>query len=138
MIEKGNFESILVDTASMNLPTMSLSLKANHLIKQKYGLPCGFAPSNGSYMWRKAAPETQRSLFPAVDAATHAVCSVLSDFLFYGPMSGTQRVFYSVAATNAMMATLNYEETKNLPPETGPLNLMFPDIYEQFKKEGGV
>jgi tetrahydromethanopterin S-methyltransferase subunit H len=137
MLEKGDFASILVDTASMNLPTMSLSLKANHLIKQKYGLPCGFAPSNGSYMWRKAASQEQRSSFPALDAGTHAACAVLSDFLFYGPMSGTERVFYAVAATNAMMATLNYEETGKLPIGNNPLNLLFPDVVEQFKKEEG-
>lgn len=137
MLEKGDFASILVDTASMNLPTMSLSLKANHLIKQRYGLPCGFAPSNGSYMWRKAASEGQRSSFPALDAGTHAVCAILSDFLFYGPMSGTQRVFYAVAATSAMTATLNYEETGKLPVGNNPLNLMFPDIVEQFRKKEG-
>jgi len=66
MLEKGDFASILVDTASMNLPTISLALKANHLIKQKYGLPCGSAPSNGSYMWRKAVSQEQRSSFPLV------------------------------------------------------------------------
>lgn len=137
MLEKGDFASILVDTASMNLPAMGLSLKANYLVKQKYGLPCGFAPSNGSYMWRKAASEEQRSSFPALDAGTHAVCAVLSDFLFYGPMSGTQRVFYAVAATTAMMATLNYEETGKLPVGNNPLNLLFPDVVEQFRKKEG-
>jgi tetrahydromethanopterin S-methyltransferase subunit H len=137
MLEKGAFASILVDTALMNLPTMSLSLKANHLIKQKYGFPCGFAPSNGSYMWRKAASEDQRSSFPALDAGAHAVCAVLSDFLFYGPMSGTQRVFYAVATTSAMLATLYYEETGILPDGNNPLNLMFPDVMEQFRKEEG-
>ena len=137
MLEKGDFASILVDTASMNLPAMGLSLKANHLIKQKYGLPCGFAPSNGSYMWRKAASEEQRPSFPALDAGTHAACAVLSDFLFYGPMSGTRRVFYAVAAATAMMATIHYEETGELPVGNNPLNLMFPDVVEQFRKKEG-
>ena len=137
MLEKGDFASILVDTASMNLPAMGLSLKANHLVKQKYGLPCGFAPSNGSYMWRKAASEEQRPSFPSLDAGTHAVCAVLSDFLFYGPMSGTRRVFYAVAAATAMMATIHYEETGELPVGNNPLNLMFPDVVEQFRKNEG-
>ena len=137
MLEKGNFASILVDTASMNLPAMGLSLKANHLVKQKYGLPCGFAPSNGSYMWRKTASEEQRPSFPALDAGTHAACAVLSDFLFYGPMSGTRRVFYAVAAATAMMATIHYEETGELPIGNNPLNLMFPDVVAQFRKKEG-
>ena len=137
VLEKGDFESVLVDTAAMNLPALSLSLKANHIIKKKYGLPCGFAPSNGSYMWRKVASESQRAMFPAIDAAVHAVSSLLSDFLFYGPMSGTQRVFASVAAASSMMATLNFEETGSLPEGSNPLNLLFPDIVALFKKERG-
>jgi len=36
-----------------------------------------------------------------------------------------------------MMATLNYEETGILPAGNNPLNLMFPDVVEQFRKEKG-
>jgi tetrahydromethanopterin S-methyltransferase subunit H len=132
---KGDFESILVDTAAMNLPALGLSMKANHLIKGEFGLPAGFAPSNGSYMWRKSAEDQSRKKFPAVDAGAHAVCALLSDFLFYGPMSGTSRVFAAVAAASAMTAALAYEETGALPTGEHPLSRMFPDVLEQFRKE---
>jgi tetrahydromethanopterin S-methyltransferase subunit H len=132
---KGDFESILVDTAAMNLPALGLSMKANHLIKGEFGLPAGFAPSNGSYMWRKSAEDQSRKKFPAVDAGAHAVCALLSDFLFYGPMSGTSRVFAAVAAASAMTAALAYEETGTLPTDEHPLSRMFPDVLEQFRKE---
>jgi tetrahydromethanopterin S-methyltransferase subunit H len=132
---KGGFASILVDTAAMNLPAMSLSMKANYLIKSEFGLPVGFAPSNGSYMWRKSAEDQSRKKFPAVDAGAHAVCALLSDFLFYGPMSGTSRVFAAVAAASAMTAALAYEETGALPTGEHPLSRMFPDVLEQFRKE---
>ena len=134
-VQEGGFASILVDTAAMNLPAMSLSMKANHLIKTEFGLPVGFAPSNGSYMWRKSAEEASKKKFAAVDAGVHAACALLSDFLFYGPMSGTPRVFAAVAAASAMTATLAYEETGGLPSGTHPLCRMFPDVLEQFRKE---
>ena len=134
-VEAGGVESILVDTAAMNLPAMSLSMKANHLIKSEFGLPVGFAPSNGSYMWRKSAEGESKRKFPAVDAAAHAVCAMLSDFLFYGPMTGTSRVFAAVAAASAMTAALAYEETGALPTGEHPLGRMFPDVLEQFRKE---
>ena len=137
MVEKGNFESILVDTAVMNLPTTSLSLVANHLIKKEFGLPVGCAPSNGSYMWRKSASEPDRVKFPAIDAGVHAITALLSDFLFYGPMTGTSRVFPAVAAASSMMAALAYEESTLLPTGNHPLNLLFPDVVAQFKKEKG-
>ncbi|MDA8104599.1 MAG: hypothetical protein M0Z71_04390, partial [Nitrospiraceae bacterium] len=36
-----SFETIIVDTSVMNLPSTSFSLVANRLIKEKHGLPCG-------------------------------------------------------------------------------------------------
>ena len=114
-LEKGNFESILVDTAVMNLPATAFSLMANHLIKKEFGLPVGFAPSNGTYMWRKAAPEEERDRFPAVDAAVHAISALLSDFLLYGPLTGTSRVFPAVAAAASMMAAGAFADSSALP-----------------------
>jgi tetrahydromethanopterin S-methyltransferase subunit H len=137
IVEKGNFDSILVDTSVMNLPTTSLSMIANHLIKKEFGLPVGFAPSNGTYMWRKSASEQDKGKFPAIDAGVHAISAIASDFLFYGPMTGTSRVFPAVAAASSMMAALAYEESGFLPGENHPLNLLFPDVVAQFQKERG-
>jgi len=137
LVEKGNFDSILVDTSVMNLPTTSLSLVANHLIKKEFGLPAGFAPSNGTYMWRKSASEPDRGKFPAIDAGVHAISALASDFLFYGPMTGTSRVFPAVAAASSMMAALAYQESAFLPSGRHPLNLFFPDVVIQFQKEKG-
>jgi tetrahydromethanopterin S-methyltransferase subunit H len=137
IVEKGNFESILVDTAVMNLPATAFSLMANHLIKKEFGLPVGFAPSNGTYMWRKTASEYDKIKFPAIDAGVHAVSALISDFLFFGPLTGTSRVFPAVAATTSMMAALAYHESAFLPTGSHPLNLLFPDIVRQFQKEKG-
>ena len=137
IVKKGNFKSILVDTAVMNLPTTSLSLLANYMIKKEFGLPVGFAPSNGSYMWRKAAGEEGRSKFPPIDAAVHAVSTIASDFLFYGPLTGTSRVFPAVASASSMMAALAFEERGIISSGGQPLNMLFPDVVEQFIKEKG-
>ena len=92
VVEKGNFDSIMVDTAAMNLPAIAFSLAANYLIKKEFGLPVGFAPSNGTYMWRKAAKEEDKSQFSAIDAGTHAIAALASDFLLYGPTPGSRIV----------------------------------------------
>ncbi len=134
MIEMGNFESILVDTAVMSLPFTAFSLVANRLIKQKFGLPVGCAPSNGTYMWRKSAGMEGRSKFPAVDAAIEAITAMGSDFIFYGPMTGTRRVFPAVAAAASLLTTLAYTEGNPLPSQPHPLNLLFPEAVEQLLK----
>ena len=135
LVEKGNFKSILVDTAVMNLPAATFSLVANRMIKQEFGLPVGCAPANGTYMWRKSLGVVDRNRFMAVDAGVHAIAALASDFLFYGPMTGTSRIFPAVAAATCLLATLAYEEGKPLPKQSHPLSLLFPGVVEQLAKE---
>ena len=52
LVGNAGFESILVDTAVMNLPATAFSLLANSLVKEEFGVPVGSAPSNGTYMWK--------------------------------------------------------------------------------------
>jgi len=62
-----------------------------------------------------------------------------SDFLLYGPMTGTQRIFTSVAAATAILSTFAFAEGAPLPEaEDHPLNLLFPDVAEQFRARGEV
>ncbi len=135
LVEKGNFQSILVDTAVMSLPFTAFSLMANRLVKRKFGLPVGCAPANGTYMWRKSAGAAGKSSFPAVDAAIEAIAAMESDFIFYGPMTGTSRVFSAVAAATALLSTLSYAEGAPLPGANHPLSRLFPDAIEQLLKE---
>ncbi|HUJ89180.1 MAG TPA: tetrahydromethanopterin S-methyltransferase subunit H [Syntrophorhabdales bacterium] len=138
LVERGNFESILIDTAVMNLPATAFSLMANQLIKKEFGLPVGFAPSNGTYMWRKNASEQEKKRFQAIDAGVHAISALASDFLFYGPLTGTSRVFPAVAAATSMMAAAAFAESSVLPIGEHPLNLLFPDVVKQFQEKEGV
>lgn len=137
LVEKGNFESIMVDTSVMSLPFTAFSLVANRLIKEQFGIPVGCAPSNGTYMWKKAVGAEGAGKFPPVDAAIEAVTAMGSDFIFYGPTTGTSRVFSAVAAATSLLATLAYAEGSPLPAGNHPLNLLFPETIEQLQKEEG-
>ena len=140
MVDEGDFESILVDTAVMNLPATAFSLLANSLVKEEFGLPVGSAPSNGTYMWKKSIEMWGSNGFVGVDAGIHAICALASDFMLYGPMTGTQRIFPAVAAASALLATLVYDDTGELPEEKShPLNLLFSDMVEQLvEQQGGI
>jgi len=137
LVEKGNFQSILIDTAVMSLPFTAFSMVANQLIKQKFGLPVGCAPSNGTYMWRKSLSLEDRGMFLAVDAAIEAITAMGSDFIFYGPMTGTSRVFPAVAAAISLLTTLAYTKGLPLPAGSHPLNLLFPEAVEQLRRHEG-
>jgi|GEM_PF-37484 [methyl-Co(III) methanol-specific corrinoid protein]:coenzyme M methyltransferase len=136
-VEKGGFASIIVDTSVMNLPTTSISLTANRLIKEQFGLPVGLAPANGSYMWKDALTKFGKDFFRGADAGLHAIAAILwSDWIIYGPMSGTARIFAAVAAATTLLATLAGEEGARLPPDAQhPLNRLFPKEAQQLIEE---
>lgn len=129
------FESLFVDTSVMNGPATALCSLSNKLIKEKWGFPCGSAPSNGSYMWKAAREMWGQKGWAGADAALEALSSTFyHDVIFSGPMAGSDRIFPAVAMADAFTATLVYGESKKLPElETHPLRKLFPDFVDQLK-----
>jgi tetrahydromethanopterin S-methyltransferase subunit H len=112
----GDFETVIVDTSVMNMPATSFSLVANRIIKEKHGLPCGGAYSNGTHMWKDAKTIWSLDGFKAMDAVVQGMASVIwSDFNFYGPIVTAPRIFPAVAAGHILLSTLLYDETKRIP-----------------------
>jgi tetrahydromethanopterin S-methyltransferase subunit H len=137
-IEKvgAQFESIFVDTSVMNGPATAFCSIANLMIKEKWGFPTASAPSNGSYMWKKARELWGFKGWSAADAGLEALAAFMyHDMIFSGPMAGASRIFPAVAMADAFAATLAFAETKKLPElETHPLNNLFPDFVGQLKE----
>lgn len=131
-IEAGEFESILVDTTTMNLPTQGFCFLANRMVKEEYGLPAGNAPANGSYMWRACLEQWGRPAFQGMDAAMHGIAAMMwGDWMAYGPITGTRRVFSAVAAAVAMITVMAWDEGLELPEDPNhPLNKHFSKEVE--------
>ena len=134
----GGFDTVIVDTSVMNLPSTSFSLIANRLIKEKLGLPCGGAYSNGTHMWKESREAWGLEGFKAMDAVTQGMASVLwSDFNFYGPIVTAPRIFPAVATAHILLSTLVYDETKNIPDNANlPIRLYFQDFIEKLTAGG--
>lgn len=129
------FQSIMVDTSVMNAPATAFCSIANKLIKEKWGFPCGSAPSNGSYMWKAARERWGFKGWSGADAALEGLAAFLyHDLVFTGPMAGADRVFPAVAMAGAFLATAVFGETGRLPEKTDhPLYKLFPDFAAQLK-----
>jgi len=136
-IEKvgAEFESIFVDTSVMNGPATALCGVANRMIKEKWGFPCASAPSNGSYMWKKARELWGFKGWSAADAGLQSLAAFMyHDMIFSGPMAGAPRIFPAVAMTDAFLATAVFAETKKLPTDPGHLLYkLFPEFVEQLQ-----
>jgi len=127
------FDTVIVDTSVMNLPATSFSLIANRLIKEKTGLPCGGAYSNGTHMWKEAKNIWGLDGFRVMDAVAQGMASVLwSDFNFYGPIVTAPRIFPAVATAHILLSTLVYNDTNSIPDnESLPVRKYFSDFLEK-------
>jgi tetrahydromethanopterin S-methyltransferase subunit H len=133
-----SFETVIVDTSVMNLPATSFSLLAGRLIKEKLGLPCGGAYSNGTHMWGDAKTIWSLDGFKAMDAVAQGMSSVLwSDFNFYGPIVTAPRIFPAVATAHILLSTLVYDETKHMPENRDlPIRKYFSEFIEKLTSGG--
>jgi tetrahydromethanopterin S-methyltransferase subunit H len=137
VIEKvgAKFESIFVDTSVMNGPATAFCGVANAMIKEKWGFPVASAPSNGSYMWKKARELWGFKGWSAADAALEALSAFFyHDMIFSGPMAGATRIMPAIAMAEAFLATAIFAETKKLPKDPNhPLFKLFPEFVDQLK-----
>jgi len=136
IIEKARFSSILIDTTVMNVAAMAFSLQAGFEIKKTTGLPVGCAPANGTYIWEQIR-QIGKSVFSGADATAHGIAALLwSDFLFYGPMAGTERVFAAAAVADCIKALCAFSSSHSLPAAAShPLRRLFPEFVEQLEQQ---
>jgi tetrahydromethanopterin S-methyltransferase subunit H len=137
-IEKvgANFETIIVDTTTLNAPANALCGLSNKLIKEKWGYATASAPSNGSYMVLQQFKEKfEFKGWAGFDAAVEALSAFYyNDLIFTGPLAGAPRVMTAVALADAFLATAVFNETKELPKEPNhPLTKLFPEFADQLK-----
>ena len=134
------FRSIFVDTSAMNGPAVAMCSVSNRMIKEKWGLPCASAPSNGSYMWKAAREMWGFKGWAAGDAALEALATLMyHDVIFSGPMAGSGRIFPAVALADAFQATYVFAEGGRLPAvKSHPLHRLFPDFANQLAGMGSA
>ncbi len=133
------FDTVIVDTSVMNLPSTSFSLIANRIIKEKHGFPCGGAYSNGTHMWKEAREIWGLDGFRAMDAVAQGMASAIwSDFNFYGPIVTASRIFPAVATAHTLMSTFLYDETGMIPGnEDLPIRKLFAEFIQKLEEGGG-
>lgn len=133
------FETIIVDTSVMNLPSTSFSLVANRMIKEKHGLPCGGAYSNGTHMWKEIKDIWGLDGFRAMDAVVQGMASALwSDFNFCGPAVTAPRVFPAVASAHLLLSTFVYDETGEIPENPNlPIRKYYGEFIGKLQTGGG-
>ncbi|MHB8916885.1 MAG: tetrahydromethanopterin S-methyltransferase subunit H family protein [Desulfocucumaceae bacterium] len=133
VVGEDTFETVLVDTSVMNLPSTSFSCIASKLVKEEFGYPCGVASSNGTYMWKEAREMWGSDGFTAMNATGQGIASFFwSDLIFSGPVVNIPKIIPAVTTASLMLATMVYHETGRLPDnQNHPLFKFFSEFAKQ-------
>ncbi len=102
---KAGFENIIIDTGVIDLLTLGLACKAQHMIKDKFGVPVGCGAHNAVSTWRGLVPKFGKDAKkPAFVGSSLMPVTLGADFVLYGPIKHAPIVFPSVAMIDVALS----------------------------------
>lgn len=102
--EQAGIENPLIDLGVLDLPSVSWTSQAIEIVKDELGYPCGCAPVNALYSWKKEKRIEESAFKSSAAAIINLPIIYGADFVFYGPIANAQWVYPACAAVNAMIA----------------------------------
>ncbi len=103
--------NILIDTGVMDLPTLGIACKTQHILKDKYGYPVGSGAHNAVSTWAGLVPKFGRiAKKPALVGSSLMPVSLGADFVLMGPAKDAPLVYPSVAMIDVALSGILIEE----------------------------
>ncbi|MFX1409999.1 MAG: hypothetical protein ACFFA6_06585 [Promethearchaeota archaeon] len=123
--QKANIQNIIIDTAVLDLPSISINIETTRLVKKELGLPTGFAPANAIYAWNfvKKYGETPRC--GAIASLMTYCASAGSDFILFGPIKFAKCIVPSIALISGINSYYRKRILRKSISEKTPLKLIF-------------
>jgi tetrahydromethanopterin S-methyltransferase subunit H len=123
--EKAGVENYIVDTAVLDLPSVSFNYETSFLVKEKLGIPVGYAPSNAIYKWDFVKKYGRESRCGAIASIMTNALDAGNDFILFGPVKFAKCVIPSVALITATKAYYQKRISRIKTSEVNPLNKIF-------------
>lgn len=103
--------SILIDTGVMDLPTLGIACKTQHILKDKYGYPVGNGAHNAVSTWVGLVPKFGKDAKkPALVGSSLMPVSLGADFVLMGPAKDASLVYPSVAMIDVALSGILIED----------------------------
>ena len=103
--------NILIDTGVMDLPTLGIACKTQHILKDKYGYPVGSGAHNAVSTWVGLVPKFGKvAKKPALVGSSLMPVSLGADFVLMGPAKDAPLVYPSVAMIDVALSGILIEE----------------------------
>ncbi len=123
--EKANIENMIIDTAVLDLPSISINFETTNLIKRELGLPTGFAPANAIYGWDFVKKYGEIPRCGAIASIMTYCASASSDFILFGPVKFAKCVVPAVALISGINSYYRKRILRKKISEKSPLNVLF-------------
>ena len=129
--ERAGIEKCLIDATILDIPDPGPVGKAIYHIKEKYGLPAGCGAHNAIERWK-----SKKNLSPSTYFTSSAVANVIpismgADFILYGPIQNSSKVYIPCAVADAYVAYAMRHEYGIRPLSNDhPLFRVFREIDE--------
>jgi len=102
--------NIMIDTGVMDIPTLGIACKTQHMLKNKYGYPVGSGAHNAVSTWKGLVPKFGKDAkSPAIVGSSLMPVSLGADFVLIGPAKHAPIIYPSVAMVDAALSGILIE-----------------------------
>ena len=106
-------KQILIDTGVLDLPSLGIACKTQHLLKSKYGYPVGNGAHNAYSTWKGLETKFGKAAKkPALVGTSLMPVSLGADFVLSGPAKHAPIIYPSVAMIDVALSGMYIEERK--------------------------
>ena len=122
--QQAGITNIIIDTGVMDLLTLGLACRAQHMIKSKYGFPVGNGAHNAISTWQGLVPKFGKDAKkPAMVGSNLMPVTLGADFVMMGPAKYAPIVYPSVAMIDVALSGIHIE-TRTKPEKPHPRYLI--------------
>ena len=123
--QKANIENYIVDTAVLDLPSISINFETAGLVKKELGLPSGFAPANAIYGWNFVKKYGEAARCGAIASIMTYCASAPSDFILFGPIKFAKCIIPAISLISGVNCYYRKRILRKKISEKTPLNAIF-------------
>ncbi|MFO7795747.1 MAG: hypothetical protein ACQERB_03235 [Promethearchaeati archaeon] len=123
--EKAGLKNYIVDTAVLDLPSVSINFETCKLVKQELGLPTGYAPSNAIYGWEFIKHYGDKARCGAISSIMINAMDAGADFILFGPIKFASCVVPSMALISGMRSYYRKRVLRKNISDLSPLKKIF-------------
>ena len=106
-------KKVMIDTGVLDLPSLGIACKTQHLLKSKYGYPVGSGAHNAYSTWKGLETKFgKQAKKPALVGTSLMPVSLGADFVLTGPSKDAHIIYPCVAMIDVALSGMYIEERK--------------------------